>query len=53
MREGTIILCQPLAGKLWDRFIRAVLIGGLRIRSIHLLWQRQFEIGFDLEVDLP
>jgi hypothetical protein len=41
------------AGELRDRFVQAGLVRDVHIRNIALPWQRLFEIGFDIQVELP
>jgi hypothetical protein len=41
------------AGQLRDRFVQAGLVRDVHISNIHLPWQRLFEIGFDVLVELP
>jgi hypothetical protein len=45
-------LCAA-AGELRDQFVQAGLVRDVRISNIHLPWQRLFEIGFDIQVELP
>ncbi len=41
------------AGELRDCFVQAGLVRDVRISNIHLPWQRLFEVGFDIQVELP
>ena len=41
------------AGELRNRFVQAGLVRDVRISNIALPWQRLFEIGFDIQVELP
>jgi hypothetical protein len=41
------------AGELRDCFVKAGLVRDISISNIHLPWQRLFEIGFDVQVELP
>jgi hypothetical protein len=41
------------AGELRDRFVQAGLVRDAQISNIHLPWQRLFEIGFDIQLELP
>ena len=41
------------AGQLRDCFVQAGLVKDVHISNIHLPWQRLFEIGFDIQVELP
>jgi hypothetical protein len=41
------------AGELRDLFVRAGLVRNVRADNIHLPWQRLFEVGFDVQVELP
>jgi hypothetical protein len=48
-------LTQRLTGaaqELGDLFIRSGLVRDVQVRNIYLPWQRLFEIGFDLQVQL-
>ena len=40
------------AGELRDCFVKAGLVRDISISNIHLPWQRLFEIGFDVQVEL-
>ena len=41
------------AGELRDCFVQAGLVRDVSISNIHLPWQRLFEVGFDVHVELP
>jgi hypothetical protein len=41
------------AGELRDLFVRAGLVRDVRADNIHLPWQRLFEVGFDVHLELP
>jgi Protein of unknown function (DUF4127) len=41
------------AAALRDGFVQAGLVRDVHISNIHLPWQRLFEIGFDIQVELP
>jgi hypothetical protein len=41
------------AAELRDVFVQAGLVRDVQIGNIHLPWQRLFEIGFDIDVELP
>ena len=39
--------------ELRDLFVQAGLVRDVRLNRVHLPWQRLFEVGFDVEVELP
>ena len=41
------------AGELCNRFVQAGLVRDVHISNITLPWQRLFEVGFDVQVELP
>ena len=40
------------AAELRDLFVGSGLVRDVRVSHIHLPWQRLFEVGFDVEVEL-
>jgi len=44
---------QLAAKELGQIFIRSKVIDRVEVRNIYLPWQRLFEVGFDVEIDLP
>ena len=44
---------QVAAAELERVFIRSGLVSKVQISNIHLPWKRLFEVGFDVQVDLP
>jgi hypothetical protein len=47
------IRLSAAAGQLRDCFVQAGLVKDVHISNIALPWQRLFEIGFDIQVELP
>jgi hypothetical protein len=41
------------AGELRERFVQTGLVRDVRVDHIHLPWQRLFEVGFDVHLELP
>jgi hypothetical protein len=43
---------QKASSELNQIFIRSKLVNRVEVRNIYLPWQRLFEVGFEVEVDL-
>ena len=52
MEAGVRTHLSHAAGGLRELFVASGLVRDVRVSRIHLPWQRLFEVGFDVEVDL-